>query len=658
MISIYRNNYVVALASLFFGFLFVLCFPYPFDRQFEVKVSIAATGKANPNGKSAEVWVNSPPAAAFRQSEGSSLSTLKWEEKNERLVSYRHQPATFSGVLRFSRDDTLRFAQHPYSGEVIVKIGDDEPKRIDLYSPSSGEYSIQLRPYAKQAVPLTKILAGFLFWVAVASAVIFIACKVYIRFFPIDTVPLRVPPPRRSSVFAVLLYATPALLVFVLVHAVVWPGQLSPDSIDMFEQIVRDGQVSDAHSAVLIYFLKAVYNVFPHVAALIFVQYALFSIALGGVLYEMRMRSVATPAVLLMSLLIALYPGVFLIATTFWKDVPYTALLLTLAWWGLAAVRGGWKMTASRWCQLAVLFALIATVRHNGISVVMIFGLASLVFLFRVAKNVGRGIFCAAVAIFFSVLFIKPIVLERAGISPIGKNYRTMHALHLAGAFISEDLRPNEAVAIEPFLKIMQKQEWVENYRCLTSVPLFWHPKALSYPLAEHVSELNRSAVQLALSSPFTLISHQLCVTSLLWRITPRADDYVAISPLGIPAMPEAVQLGLVERSALPELRSRLIFFVEKYVNNSIFFGRPALLVFFSLMLCVAYWFKNRDISVIALAAIIAGNMSGLAVLMSAQDYRYQFPAIVIAVLLVFWCSFVPSGQIRSITRRNNGTKS
>lgn len=645
MIKKYRTNHLLWLVSLFFGLILVLCFPYSFEKQFQVEISITATGQPHPNGKSAEVWVNYPLADAFQWDTNLSQYPDGWEEKDGRMVSYRNQPSTFKGVLRFTESDSLRLAQHPYSGEAIVKIGDDLPRRIDLYSPSLSEFSIPLAPYAKHPLSLIATLGGFLFWYAAATVAIHIAGRAFLRFAPNDPErDARQALPKYPSL-SVLQYAAPALAVFIFLHAVVWPGQLSPDSIDMFEQVTRGGAVSDAHSAVLIYFLKGIYSIFPHVAALIFAQYALFALALGGVLYEMRMRLIRQSLLLFLSFVVALYPGVFLIATTLWKDVPYTALLLGLAWWGLSAVRHEWKLSTARWCLLTILFVLIATVRHNGISVVVFFGFMAIIYLRRISIRTGLGILGISLLTLAALFSIKPLIMERIGVVPIGKHYKTMHAVHFAGAVIANGAAEKDLV--RPFLDIMAEREWTENYKCSTVVPLFWHPKLLSYPLGERVDELNRAAVRLAMQSPNILIAHQLCVTSLLWRITPRTDDYVAISPMGITSLPQTAHLGLNQESLLPELNKRLGTLTERHVTNSVFLGRPAFLIFVSLLLCVFHWIKYRDTSSSILATVVLGNMAGLALLMSAQDYRYQFPAVVIAILLCFWCLFIGKTQTR-----------
>jgi hypothetical protein len=100
-----------------------------------------------------------------------------------------------------------------------------------------------------------------------------------------------------------------------------------------------------------------------------------------------------------------------------------------------------------------------------------------------------------------------------------------------------------------------------------------------------------------------------------------------------------AIQMHLVQESKFPRLKAAISNFVEKYVVNSPFFGRPALLSCIFIFLIGLLYLRIGYKSVL-IGIPIAVHTCALGVLMSAQDYRYQFPVVLVSVLLLFLVLF------------------
>lgn len=101
-------------------------------------VTVTATGQHNPASRGSEAWIKDvEPGAIY-------LSGQDWERRDNSLsVSYKNQPATAELVGRWRKGDQLYLNTHPYSGIVVVRLGNEE-RRIDLYSAVQAEITLEL----------------------------------------------------------------------------------------------------------------------------------------------------------------------------------------------------------------------------------------------------------------------------------------------------------------------------------------------------------------------------------------------------------------------------------------------------------------------------------------------------------------------------------
>ncbi|MNJ12093.1 hypothetical protein D3C77_62750 [compost metagenome] len=611
--------------SAIFSLLFVIMLPISFLSDAATDLTIVATGERNPEAKSAEVWIRA--ADSERLEENISRKDPGWEKKYDALVSYRNQPAVMQSALMLKSDKVLRFATHEYSGIVEVKYG-QVGRRIDLYSPVQGIIEVDLSEFAPIQINLwaSAISAAKSFGIAFAA------------FFTILLILGRRTVSQTSiassgSAWMHAWIVLSSLTVYGLVLGAYWPGQMSPDSISQWHQIVS-GQYNDAHPILSTLLYKLAYYVYPQPQSAAILQILIFTVATWVFLRECLAWGASPRVIALAALLFPLFPANYLIVTTLWKDVPFTAGVILLSAFAAQEVRRGLTLRTDSLLMMSMASVLLIAMRHNGILISVIF-FAALFFFAKTGRarlRVG-GALIAQIAIF---LMIKTLLLSILNVSPISPQYRAIVAIHVLGAMEAAEVEwdLDDRALLEKYLPV---QEWRENYKCETVVPLFWSPelrKKWDF-LGENTSALNSLALKAILSNPLVFLKHQTCVTGLIWRIGGREGEWLAISPAEITNIPERQDLGLQAHSLLPALKHRIDELNQDFVQRSSVYTRPALYTLIGLLSMCIIVVRSQPAAWLVFAPLLCNVMS-LILLMGAQDYRYLWPSVVMSLLLFF----------------------
>lgn len=614
---------------LYVAMAFILLFATPVSivPKYVFDVTVTATETKDPRAKSGEVWLIAPGYQVL----DSWLNKLKvpdgWEKKRGVLVSYRNQPASLNFSFAGDLDSYISFAAHEYSGIAKIEIN-GHPIEINLYSDMATQRVINLSSYADSTKrdfigTYGKLVATFFIY----FALIFWAGQ-RIRF---RSDPVVAESATEVSWRKAVILALPSFVTYLIVHLIYWPGQLSPDSIDQWHQIVG-GTYSDNHPVVgtLIYRVATVFYGSP--AAPIILQYALLALVVGLLLSEFSMWGIRRSVVWFMAFLIPLYPANSLIAVTLWKDVLYSVLSLYLVFAGFVILRKDWVVTRRFLASVFVAAMLLTTVRHNGAIVAPLVLLIWGVVRFRL--KAGRILVYQAVAVVGLFLVIKVLVNPLLGVSPVGQHYKAINAAHIIGGMVNRDVNLSESDK-RLLNGLMPLADWKAKYQCQSVVPIFWARGGEGFDyFARNVREFNILALQLIIENPLAFIAHQSCVASIIWRIKALDSDWIPISPGEITEMNGNEKLGLVARSFFPSVRDTLNQWVERNVVNSSILGRPAIWMYSMLFLAVLFSAANGWRYLILLCPAVLTTVS-LSLLALSPDYRYHFPVVMTSFFLI-----------------------
>ncbi|MBI4921942.1 MAG: hypothetical protein HY834_09355 [Devosia nanyangense] len=444
------------------------------------------------------------------------------------------------------------------------------------------------------------------------------------------------------------LLMLPIAAASFVVHLSFWPGQMSPDSIYQWRQLTT-GQLQDAHPFLSTLLYSIPFAVLPHPAFVIAVQYVVFAWAAAVFLREVGRAGVPAPVVVLATLIFAVFPPNALISTTMWKDVPYCIGLLLLSAAALRLVLGRFRITAGLALWLMLSGALVVGTRHNGVlTIVPFFIIVALV----APAGFRRPFLWMTLGQIAFFVAIKTVLLTILSVAPVPDAYKPIFSLPLIGAMIANG-DPISADDMAIVQQVMPLEAWRSGYRCDSVDRLFWNPEISQGPLVQNAMALDLIAVRWVAAHPLGFVSHQLCMTRILWDPLPRPDERVAVSPRKISNLPVADELGLHSDPLLPSMRAALVGFYGRFLARSAVYNRPATFIWLGLAfaaLLSRFWIPR--LWVVFCPALL--NCVGLAPLILSQDYRYAWPSEAVAVIFIvvgFWWVFVrPPAVVRMDT--------
>ena len=117
----------------------------------------------------------------------------------------------------------------------------------------------------------------------------------------------------RTQFQTALIYALPSVLIYSISLAAFWPGQMSPNSIDQWGEVVH-GRITDVHTVLHTGFIWLTSRFSSTPAATLIVQIVLLSLGTGLALAELRRWSVNALVLCLLSVAIPIWP-----ATSSWR---------------------------------------------------------------------------------------------------------------------------------------------------------------------------------------------------------------------------------------------------------------------------------------------------------------------------------------------------
>ncbi|MBS0268163.1 MAG: hypothetical protein JSS54_04175 [Proteobacteria bacterium] len=427
-------------------------------------------------------------------------------------------------------------------------------------------------------------------------------------------------------------------MIYLVVHLAFWPAQMSPDSLDQWQQLLT-WNFDDTHpvSGTLLNWMF--YRIVPSPAFVVFAHYALFALATGYFLTELRRWDVALSILMAAAVLFPLFPPNFLTVTTLWKDVPFATALIVLTALCIRAARFSFILPVSVWAAMGAAGIALVLLRHNGVIV------AAGVFVVLCAVRPARvpAATLAAVQIVAFVLS-KTLLLTSLSATPQSAQLRSIIALPMLATMVRSDvhLSPQQEQTI---LAIAPVEAW-KSIPCGNVVPFYFDDPRVSHAGIEP-DKVFSTAGSLAIQHPIIALQQELCMTELFWRPWARSHEQVADTPLEITQNALAAQLKLITQSKIPGLANWLRWFHGRYFNGKGPFNRPALYLLVGLISMVRLTIvADRLLWVAWLPAGL--NCVSLVLLIQSQEYRFVWPSVAASLLIVVFAASIEASRRQS----------
>ncbi len=585
------------------------------------RLEIVATGQKNPASQGSEVWVT-----GLFLNNGTQVDTAdfqldgKWEMRNGVPLSYQQQPATLRWQGMVDGDVKLRLLSHPWSGVVAINW-DGVSQTVDLYAESGTQKDIILPAGAASPGLPSLVFAAD----AITMGMLVVVISIWLATRPIK---LKTVPVRRWSWVA---YALPCIATWSVYLLAFWPGLMSPDSLDQWNQVLT-GHLNDAHPAfhTLTIWLATRLILSPAIVAI--VQIVALSIVFGMTIHELEYWGVPVGIRLIITALFALSPINGLMVITLWKDIAYTIALFGIFSILLHLVRtnGAWLHSPSHMAIFCGALVCTAAYRHNGLPVAILLIGVLLVWLKPRSKRL-RILGIATATLIVYVVIVGP-VYSLLNVAPMSPLFASQELVHQVGSVVQEKETFSESdstllAGIQP-LAI-----WKSTYSCYTLNPLIYNGAVNSGFFDAHAVQFVELWFRYMIQNPESLLRHQGCVSSMIWRITQDSGGYLDTAPYtGI----QNNSSGIISDSQLPLVQGFLIRLAEqtRKAENIWWTWRPAIYLYLTLFVVIvtAIRIKRKSILTLALPSVL--NSLVLLALITVQDFRFQYPVYVIGLVV------------------------
>lgn len=543
----------------------------------------------------------------FNQSEGwerTAKSLLENGGKAGETLTWNGRPAAF---IKFN------FLSGPDGGTVQIKTL-LEKEELDLYSKSPRETTWEHR---YPIPPAAYLIPSIIIWVF--SFFVFLFLSVLILPFT--------KPERKIHPFYWLLFSLPMMGVWIFYLLTFWPGQMSPDSIVQWGQILT-GQFTDTHPAIHTMLLWLITRTWLSPAPIAVFQILIVSFSIAWGLKLLVELGINLPAAWLMALIFALSPINSTIVISIWKDIPYAVALFLFSIQILKIIlsNGLWL---TKWPNLlAILFTglCIMLFRHNGIPV-PILSLIVLSIFYR-SKLLRFGIIVFGLLV--SYILIRGPIYDLAGVSKEGGLENAQFIHHISAHVVAGGPLTEEEQRLADIL--LPQKIW--DYNCCRidetdSVPGFTWTR-----LAEHSEEVRSLFFKLLLKDPQININNVICASQIVWNIRGSCGMVVTRTISHNRQITEN-PYGLIPLSKIPEVNKYL---TEAY-NTAFFIPKlqlywyPAVYLIFIIAgsIMLSTWMKVKNGYLFCVPAVIQSIILAL-VSLNAADFRYQYGVYLIGI--------------------------
>ncbi|ATB48877.1 hypothetical protein [Corallococcus macrosporus] len=593
-------------------------------------LTLRATGERNPQSQGSEVWV-----LGLLDAHGTRLSPKgwrpegNWERRNGDVwLSHLDQPALLHWEARTRGPLVLQLLTHDHSG-IIEYTVKGRTERIDLYSPPGTDTRRDV--VIPDPVALFRGDAALQNGLVLAAHALVLATLLLMAGLWLTGREARVSEPvspRRAG----LLAPIPFVVVAGVWLLAVYPGMLSPDSTSQWRDALS-GHMDDAHPLFHTVSIRMLQKLWESPAVVALAQIAGLGALVGWGCASLARAGVSRGVIVLTSVLFAVVPVNGTMAVTLWKDVPFSFCVLALSVLVFRSatdptLRWGWRF----WVGVIVLGAMAMLLRHNGLPAVV----GTFLALGLLRRGRYKSVALALVAAVVVTAGTRALLSRTYTIKPFPKG---MTLVGFLGAHVAAGtpLAPEERALLEELHPLDDK--W--NYRCFSNVYTIWDGRFDMAALTRHSDALLPLLVRLTRRDAGPVLSHVLCSSSVLWKLSQGGDlingPPIWVEPDGRMGTIEPGEKKLRTTSLLPALREPLLRWTLRTLRPDLawLLWRPALPFYLLLLACAVACIRHRTwrLAAVALPAVL--HTAALAALIPSPDVRYQYPVFLVALMFV-----------------------
>lgn len=430
---------------------------------------------------------------------------------------------------------------------------------------------------------------------------------------------------------AFLLAAGFSLSVSLVYLLAFFPGGFSSDTTTQWHQLRGELPLSDWHPALHTMLLWLTTRICDHPAFVLLLQGVAYACAVGYAAMSMHKRRVPKVFILLAALYLSANPAISNIMAFPWKDCAFAiaALFLGTALFEIHCSRGEWLRDKMHVLFLALLLALCAILRHNGVALSLAAGLWLVISVPALKK---RAAFCVVLAAACFALIKGPLY----GAAGVEKNATPLdETIGLPMTVLSHvyvgapDSLSDETRA---FLETMAPREtYVKHHRTGDWNETKWFVSSLPADHGYTLLQVFGFAAGAAIKEPTLALEALAGLFDL--PLLPAGDAYWRMSPY---VDPSAAQFG-VEKAHQPFLSRALNWLCRLSATPALswLFWKPGVPLLMIMLFCVCFARRRPLTALLIPAAAICYHLTTSVMLSSPTDFRFFLPTMLLWPLAI-----------------------
>lgn len=550
-----------------------------------------------------------------------TMELAGWQRSANHLILTDPANNRITWVGKPGQKVTVKFAPRSRPTELYISW-DGHKLSEDLFSNTVQE----IRTSRKFDIP------WYADWVMVSLAgylsLVFLGLVLFVGLVTFPGLAVRVSP--RKALW--LHYALPIYLVWAVYLMIFWPGFMSVDSISSWQQIVT-GKFVHGNPVPHTLTMWLITRFWFSPAAVAVVQILVLGGVLGWGISALHQQGAPVWLTWLTSIGLALSPANGALSITLWKDILFSAAVVTLTIqiFKIVTTQGEWLDGKAAWLYLGASLLFISSYRLNG------FLIASLciVIIAGLYRTYWRSLVrasCFFLAIYFVVT--GPVFqLLNVSYKIMARPELVMANLLAAHMNAGTRISFQDQMILEP---IVSEYPW--PYKCDRNSDFIFDNTLNRKYLAEHTGEILYTAFKATLQDPGVTLRHFACQGEFVFRIDDRyANDF------GVLGITDNVY-GLETSSFVPDWVSPWenalndIAF-DKVANINWFVWRMPFWMYASFFGCVTFCLRNKSWRFLLI--LVPGSITILPYLVISlgQIFRYVYSMYLVGILFsgYFW---------------------
>ena len=430
-------------------------------------------------------------------------------------------------------------------------------------------------------------------------------------------------------------YALPLVVIWGFSLLVFWPGMMSTDSINQWEQAIT-GEMTNWHPIFHTFIISTLIKLWYSPAIVAIVQILALSLVFAWGMGILQKYGAPKGILWAVTILFACFPPNTILSITLWKDVAYaiSSLAFFLCILQICLSSGKWLGEGRNWLVLGIAGFFAAVFRHNGAAVAFA-TLVVLIFIFKDQRKKIIWSLAAAILIWLGA----GSALDWAYQPASGPSTQANQILlpHIAAHIEAGTELDGEQSA---YLNgLMPLEEW--NYNCCYSIGSIYYHRNFDRDtfLVNLPANLEIALAQFK-QNPLINVRHQLCASDIIWKFTSNRCSFKSLHAFnlfssGEESWIENNDLGLEEHSFFPKLVSKYTNYLAGmgfFTGESTPLLKPAFHLYLSLFLIGAASIRQRNAKILALLLPVILQSLILAIIIFAPSFRYQYGICLISL--------------------------